>query len=213
MLYAYVRVSTDTQTVENQKFTIENYCTENSLIVKKWIEETISGKISVNTRKLGGLISALKKGDTLICSEISRLGRDMLMVMGVLNDCMRKGVKIIAIKGNYSLENNLHSKVFAMAYSIASELERDFISLRTKDALARRKREGVILGHPVGIKNKNRKLLGKEEELLELINKNFSLDEIAQIYNVSRCTVWRFVKDLFKKNKTSRKKRAKRKKL
>jgi DNA invertase Pin-like site-specific DNA recombinase len=196
MLYAYIRVSTDTQTVENQKFAIEEYCRENSLKVNKWINEIISGKIDVRQRKLGGLIGLMKKGDMLICSEISRLGRDMLMLMSVLNECVIKGVKIIAIKGNYRLENNLTSKIFAMAYSISSELEREFISQRTKDALARKKAEGVKLGHPVGVKNKNRKLLNKESEIQTLIRDKISIAEIARIFEVDRGTVSRFVKDM-----------------
>jgi DNA invertase Pin-like site-specific DNA recombinase len=196
MLYAYIRVSTDTQSVENQRFAIENYCKENSLLVNKWINETISGKIDVQRRKLGGLMNIIRKGDTIICSEISRLGRDMLMLMSVLNECVHKGVKIIAIKGNYRLENNLHSKIFAMAYSISSELEREFISQRTKDALARKKAEGVKLGHPVGVKNKNRKLLGKEHKISGLIKDKTSITQIARIFRVDRTTVYRFIEDM-----------------
>jgi DNA invertase Pin-like site-specific DNA recombinase len=196
MLYAYIRVSTDAQSVENQRFAIENYCKENSLSVSKWVGETISGKTNVKKRKLGGLMTRLKKGDALICSEISRLGIDMLMLMSVLNDCMRKGVKIIAIKGNYRLENNIHSKIFAMAYSIASEIEREFISQRTKEALARKKAEGVKLGHPLGVKNKNRKLLGKERKIEILIQNKTSIAEIARTFKVNRTTVSRFIKGM-----------------
>jgi len=196
MLYAYIRVSTDTQSVENQRFAIEEYCDKNSLKVNKWTKEIISGKISVQQRKLGRLIGMMKKGDTLICSEMSRLGRDMLMLMSVLNDCVQKGVKIIAIKGNYKLENNFMSKIFAMAYSISSELEREFISQRTKDALARKKAQGIKLGHPAGVKNKNRKLLGKECEIRGLMKNKTPFTEIARLLNVDRNTVRRFVKDM-----------------
>jgi DNA invertase Pin-like site-specific DNA recombinase len=195
MLYAYIRVSTDAQTVENQRFAIEEYCKANSLKVNKWINETISGKIEFRRRKLGKLTSNMKKGDTIICSEISRLGRDMLMLMSVLNECVSRGVKIIAIKGNYRLENNLTSKIFAMAYSISSELERDFISQRTKDALARKKAEGVVLGRPKGAKNKKRKLFGKKEEIQRLVKDKVPAVHIANIFKVDRNTVKRFVDD------------------
>jgi len=195
MLYAYIRVSTDSQSVENQRFAIEEHCRQNSLSVNKWVGENVSGKIAAKKRLLGGLMTSLRKGDVLICSEISRLGRDMLMVMSILNECMCKGVKIIAVKGNYCLENSLHSKIFAMAYSISSELERDFISQRTKDALARKKAEGVKLGHPVGVKNKKCKLRGKEQKITELRKNKTPIAQIARIFKVDRSTVRRFVKN------------------
>jgi DNA invertase Pin-like site-specific DNA recombinase len=138
----------------------------------------------------------MKKGDTIICSEISRLGRDMLMLMSVLNECVNNGIKLIAIKGNYRLENNLTSKIFAMVHGISSELEREFISQRTKDALARKKAEGIILGRPKGGKNNNRKLLGKECEIRDLVKNKTKIVKIAQIFNVDRGTVSRFVKNL-----------------
>ena len=200
MLYAYIRVSTDTQSVENQKFAIEEYCNRNSLSVNCWTEESVSGKVIAKKRLLGGLMGKLRKGDTLICSEISRLGRDMLMVMGILNECVCRGVKIIAVKGNYRLENNIHSKVFAMAYSISSELERDFIAQRTKDALARKKALGVKLGRPSGAKNKKHKLLGKEEKIIELIESEVSVSQMARMFKVSRHTVRRFIKNIQSQN-------------
>jgi DNA invertase Pin-like site-specific DNA recombinase len=196
MFYAYIRVSTDTQTVENQKFAIEEYSKENSLKINKWINETISGKIDFRERKLGKLVNSMKKGDTIICSEISRLGRDMLMLMSVLNECVNKEIKIVAIKGNYRLENNITSKIFAMAYGISSELEREFISQRTKDALARKKAVGIKLGRPKGGKNKNRKLLGKENEIRDLIKNDTKIIQIARTFNVDRSTIHRFVKNM-----------------
>jgi DNA invertase Pin-like site-specific DNA recombinase len=196
MLYAYIRVSTDSQSVENQRFAIEEYCRQNSLSVSKWVGENISGKVVAKKRLLGGLMSTLRKGDTLICSEVSRLGRDMLMVMGILNDCACKGVKIIGVKGNFRLENTLLSKIFAMAYSISSELERDFISQRTKDALARKKAQGVKLGRPTGAKNKKYKLSGKEQQIRDLIKNKTPVAQIARILKVGKCTVWRFIKEM-----------------
>ena len=196
MLYAYIRVSTDTQSVENQRFAIEEYCKKNSLKVNKWINETISGKTDFRERKLGKLVNSMKKGDTVICSEISRLGRDMLMLMSVLNECVNKNIKIIAIKGDYQLENNLMSKIFAMAHSISSELEREFISQRTKDALARKKAEGIKLGRPPGGTNKNRKLLGSENKIRELLENKTPINKIAKLFNVDRSTVSRFIKSM-----------------
>jgi DNA invertase Pin-like site-specific DNA recombinase len=117
------------------------------------------------------------------------------MVMGILNECACKGVKIIGVKGNYRLENSLHSKIFAMAYSISSELEREFISQRTKDALARKKAEGVKLGRPTGAKNKNVKLKGKEQRIIDWRKDKVPIVQIANILKVDRSTVRRFIKD------------------
>jgi len=195
MLYAYIRVSTDSQSVENQRFAIERYCSENSLLVNKWIGESVSGKIVAKKRRLGGLMNSMRKGDTLICSEVSRLGRDMLMIMGVLNECANKGVRIIGVKGNYRLDNSIHSKVFAMAYSISSELEREFISQRTKDALARKKTEGIKLGRPIGAKSKNNKLSGKEEKIKRLLENKTPIAKIARTLKVGESTIWRFLRE------------------
>lgn len=90
MTYRYIRVSTDKQTVENQRFEINHFCDKNVLVIDKWIEETISGAKSVQDRKLGKLLKRMKKGDVLICSELSRLGRNLLMIMGILNECMNR---------------------------------------------------------------------------------------------------------------------------
>ena len=103
MIYGYIRVSTDRQTVENQRFEINHFCERNVMIVDKWIEETISGTKTVQERKLGKLLKKMKKDDILICSELSRLGRNLLMIMGILNECMNRNVQVWTIKDNYRL--------------------------------------------------------------------------------------------------------------
>jgi len=92
MIYGYIRVSTDRQTVENQRFEINQFCEKQQIVVNKWIEETISGTKEVQERQLGKLLKRMKKGDVLICSELSRLGRNLLMIMGVLNECMNRDI-------------------------------------------------------------------------------------------------------------------------
>lgn len=104
MIYGYIRVSTDKQTVENQRFEINEFCHKNDVMISKWIEETISGAKNVDERKLGRLLKRMKKGDILICSELSRLGRNLLMIMGVLNECMNRDIRVWTIKDNYRLE-------------------------------------------------------------------------------------------------------------
>jgi hypothetical protein len=109
MTYGYIRVSTDKQTVENQRFEINHFCDKNVLIVDKWIEETISGAKGVQDRKLGKLLKRMRKGDVLICSELSRLGRNLLMIMGILNECMNRDIEVWTIKDNYRLGSDVNS--------------------------------------------------------------------------------------------------------
>lgn len=143
MIYAYIRVSTDKQTVENQRFEIENYCRKRQIDVDQYIEETISGMKDVDKRKLGILLKKMKKDDTLIASEISRLGRRLLEVMSILDNLMKKKIRVITVKEGFELCDNLQSHVIAFAFSLASEIERSLISQRTKEALARKKSLGV----------------------------------------------------------------------
>jgi DNA invertase Pin-like site-specific DNA recombinase len=194
MIYGYIRVSTDRQTVENQRFEINRFCGEKSMAVNKWIEETISGVKTVQERKLGKLLKKMKSGDILICSELSRLGRNLLMIMAVLNDCMNRDIQVWTIKDNYRLGSDINSKVLAFAFGLSAEIERNLISQRTKEALARKRAEGVILGRPKGRKSKVKKLTGKEAEIKNMLAKRISKSAIARILGVHRLTVAEFVK-------------------
>lgn len=194
MIYGYIRVSTDKQTVENQRFEIEQFCKERNLIVASWIEETISGTKKVDERKLGKLLNAIKKGDILICAELSRLGRNMFMIMSILNHCMENDVKVWTIKDNYRLGDDLTSKVLAFAFGLSAEIERNLISQRTKEALARKKSEGIILGRPKGRKSSYYKLTGKTDTITELREKGLSKTQIARILQVNRNTLYMHMK-------------------
>lgn len=195
MIYGYIRVSTDKQTTENQKFEISNFCDKNNYIVDKWIGETISGSIAVEKRKLGRLLKRLKKNDILICSEISRLGRNLMMIMSILNICMNKEIQVWTVKDNYRLGNDINSKVLAFAFGLSAEIERNLISQRTKEALARKKNEGKILGRPKGSKSSKIKLQGKEDVILDLMNKNFTKTIIAKKLKVSKMTLFNYMKN------------------
>ena len=153
MVYGYIRVSTDKQTVENQRFEINNFCERNNIKIDQWFEETISGTKEPEKRALGKLLRKLKKDDILICSELSRLGRSLFMIMDVLSACMKKEIQLWTIKDNYRLGNDISSKVLAFAFGLSAEIERNLISQRTKEALARAKAEGKVLGRPVGAKS------------------------------------------------------------
>ena len=195
MIYGYIRVSTDKQTVENQRFEINQFAIKNNLVIEKWIEETISGTKEVDKRTLGKLLKKTKKDDILICSELSRLGRSLFMIMEVLNFCMKKEVQIWTIKDNYRLGEDIQSKVLAFAFGLSAEIERNLISQRTKEALARKKAEGVILGRPVGKKSSKVKLSGKELQVKKLLDKNVSYSAIGRILGVNRITVTKFAKE------------------
>lgn len=195
MIYGYIRVSSDKQTVENQRFEISNFCEKNSLTIDVWVEETISGMTKVENRKLGKLLKKMKKGDVLICSELSRLGRNLLMIMGVLNECMNRDIQVWTIKDNYRLGSDINSKVLAFAFGLSAEIERNLISQRTKEALARKKAEGVILGRPKGSKSAKTKLTGQEKQIKELLEKKVSYSAIGRILGVHRLTVSSFVKE------------------
>lgn len=194
MNYGYIRVSSDKQTVENQRFEIENFMRQNKLEIDGWIEETISGTKSYDKRKLGKLLRKVKKDDLIICAELSRLGRNLFMIMEILNLCMTKECKVWTIKDNYRLGEDIQSKVLAFAFGLSAEIERNLISQRTKEALARKRAEGVILGRPKGSRSKKVKLSGQEEVIRTLRAKNVSKCEIARIFDVNRMTVDSFIK-------------------
>ena len=195
MIYGYIRVSSDKQTVENQRFEISNFCEKNSITIDVWVEETISGMTKVENRKLGKLLKKMKKGDVLICSELSRLGRNLLMIMGVLNECMNRDIQVWTIKDNYRLGSDINSKVLAFAFGLSAEIERNLISQRTKEALARKKAEGVVLGRPKGSKSAKTKLSGQEKQIKELLGKKVSYSAIGRILGVHRITVSSFAKE------------------
>ena len=150
MIYGYIRVSSDKQTVENQRFEINNFCRKNNFVIDGWIEETISGTKAYNKRELGKLLKRVQKDDLIICAELSRLGRNLFMIMEILNICMTKECRVWTIKDNYRLGEDIQSKVLAFAFGLSAEIERNLISQRTKEALARKKAEGVVLGRPKG---------------------------------------------------------------
>jgi DNA invertase Pin-like site-specific DNA recombinase len=197
MIYGYIRVSSDKQTVENQRFEINNFCSREAINIDGWIEETISGTKSYNKRELGHLLKKIKKDDLIICAELSRLGRNLFMIMEILNICMTKECKVWTIKDNYRLGDDIQSKVLAFAFGLSAEIERNLISQRTKEALARKKAEGVVLGRPKGKKTslEKRKLYSKSNLIRELVKVGLSQRKIAEICKVDRNTLSRYLKE------------------
>lgn len=191
---AYIRVSSDKSTVENQRFEIINYCTQHNIIIDNWIEETVTGTKDPDKRKLGSLLERVHEDDVIICSELSRLGRNLFMIMDILSICMEKGVTVQTIKDNFCLKDDIQTKVLAFAFGLSAEIERNLISQRTKEALARKKSEGVQLGRPKGSQNHKTKLSGKEEVIRELLYQGQSYSAIARIFHVDRTTLMRYAK-------------------
>ena len=192
MTYGYIRVSSDKQTVENQRYEITQFCAREEIAIDGWIEETISGAKTPDKRKLGALLGQVGPGDLIICSELSRLGRSLYMIMEILAYCMEHECRVITIKDNFRLGDDIQSKVLAFAFGLSAEIERNLISQRTKEALARKRAEGVRLGRPKGAVSKHTKLSGREAVIQILLDQGTSYAEIARIFKVDRSTLVRF---------------------
>lgn len=194
-IYAYIRVSTQMQTLENQMFEINQWCKKNGKTIDKWIYESVSGTIPPDKRKLGKTIRKMNKGDIIISTEISRLGRNMLMIMSILNSCCQKGIHIYTIKDNFNLSDDINSKIIAFAFALAAEIERKLISQRTKEALLLRKQNGVKLGRPIGKTAKVQRIIEEKEAILDMIHKGLSITKLAKKYKVHRNTLSKLLKE------------------
>ena len=195
MIYGYIRVSSDKQTVENQRFEINKFCEREKLCVDDWIEETISGTKNYDKRQLGRLLKKVNKDDVIICSELSRLGRNLFMIMEILNICMTKEAKVWTIKDNYRLGDDIQSKVLAFAFGLSAEIERNLISQRTKEALARLKSEGKSIGRSIGRRNNSLNVICslKHEYIIKQLDKGTSIPQIAKRIKVARGTLYRYL--------------------
>lgn len=195
MIYGYIRISTDKQLSQNQKFEIEEFAKNNSIAIDKWIEETISSKKDLEERKLGKLLKKIKQDDIIIATELSRLGRNLLQVMSILHHCMNIGCQVWTLKDNYRLGTDIQSKVLAFAFGLSAEIERTMISQRTKRCLDRLRAEGKHIGRTKGSKNKNTKLSGKYDLIKTLLSQNITKTQIAKMLKVDYTTLYKFIKE------------------
>ena len=194
-VYGYLRVSTDKQECDNQKIGVEALARKLGLPIESWIiDNGVSGTKEPQKRKLGKLLRKIKTGDIIICSELSRLGRKLFMVISILEHCMKIGAKVLTAKEGYELGDNVQSKVLAFAFGLVAELEREMISKRTKEALQRRKANGKRLGRPFGSRNKKHALDGKENKIADLLNQGLSVVQVAQQLKVSSVTLYAYLK-------------------
>lgn len=194
MIYGYIRVSSDKQTVENQRYEIKKFCGLQKIKVDGWIEETISGTKNYSKRQLGKLLSCVNKDDIIICSELSRLGRNLFMIMEILNVCMNKECRLWTIKDNYRLGEDIQSKVLAFAFGLSAEIERNLISQRTKEALDRKRSEGKRLGRPHKCRNKSHKTDEQLDYIKRALESGISIAQIADTIQIHRSTIYRMIK-------------------
>lgn len=195
MNYGYIRVSTDKQDCENQRFELIEFAQKNGISIDGWIDETISGAKDYHKRALYPLMKRLKSGDRIICAELSRLGRELMMIMEILRFCLENGIEVWTHKDNYRLGNDIQSKVLAFAFGLSAEIERNLISQRTREALKKKRAEGVILGRPMGRKSAAVKLTGKEDVIRVMLDKNVSKSKIAKKLKVHRVTLSNFIRE------------------
>ena len=194
-VYGYLRVSTDKQDCDNQKIGVEDLARTRGLPIESWIvDDGVSGIKEPEKRKLGKLLKRIKSGDVIICSELSRLGRRLFMVISILEHCMKIGAKVLTVKDGYELGDNVQSKILAFAFGLVAELEREMISKRTKEALRRRKMNGQAIGRRKGSKNKRHVLDGKEDKIIALLNAGVAKTKIAKDLKISNGTLYDFIK-------------------
>ncbi len=192
---AYVRVSTIKQETDNQLTGIEAYAAREHLEITEIVGETISGyKSTITERKFSDVLDSLETGDTLIVSETSRISRRLLDVLNTIQQLIDRGVTVITVKENIVFKDDINSKVLAFAFGLSAEIERSLISSRTREALAKKKAEGIKLGRPIGSTSPDKlKLYGKDEQILDWLEHGVSKAAIASMLDVHRNTLNRYI--------------------
>ncbi len=190
----YIRVSSNKQALEHQKYELQQFAKSSKIHIDNWIAETISSRKPLYKRKLGNLLENLNDGDILIACEISRLGRSLLEVMKILEICLNKNCQVWTIKENYRLGNDIQSKVMAFAFGLSAEIERNLISQRTKASLESIRAQGKKLGRPFAAQSKRLKLTKNTTRIKELLDSGVSKNQISKIMNVQNITLRRFIK-------------------
>ena len=192
---AYLRVSKDTQDVKNQRLAILEFARREQLEVDNFIEIAVSSRKSANERKVDALLETLAPSDTLIVGELSRMGRSVGEVITTVDTLIKKEARLFAVKEGIRLngKHDLQTKVMVTLFGLFADIERELISMRTKEALAAAKASGKTLGRPRGSLGKS-KLDGREEEIKELLGLNVSKASIAKITGVDRYTLHHFVR-------------------
>jgi DNA invertase Pin-like site-specific DNA recombinase len=193
--HAYIRVSTDKQDLDNQRHGVIEYAKKHSLEPLHFFEDTASGKKNWRDRDLGKLIDQAKAGDVLLVAEISRLARSTLQVLEILQEAAQKGLAVHVAKSNMVMDGSLNSRITAVVLGLAAEIEREFISARTTEALAKRKAQGLPLGRPKGAVSEVKKLDKKADQIKELLKKGVHKTSIAKIVECSPATLYAWMEE------------------
>ena len=194
MIYGYIRKSTEKQSYQHMKHEIVEYSLKNNIQIDEWVEETISSRAPLCKRNLINLLEKLQAGDILITNELSRISRSVPETFSILQTCLNKNCQIRTIKENYHLGNDIQSQVLAFAFGLASQIERDLISQRTKCSLASKKEQGIKLGRPIGAESKRLKLSKNIKHIQLLLAEGVSKNQISKIMGVQYMTLSRFIK-------------------
>lgn len=192
MIVAYLRVSTGHQVLDNQKNEVEKYVAAKGMAVDRWVTEVVSGTKRGRDRKIGALVKQLRRGDTLLITEISRLSRTLMDIMSIVGELLEKGVTLYSIKDGYTFDDTINSKVLLFAFGLVAEIERNLISMRTKEALDLRRRQGVTLGRRKGSYQKFNVLEENREKVDEALANGVPIVSICRKYKVSYSTFYRF---------------------
>ena len=196
MIYGYLRVSSDEQDVNSQKQGVVKFAEEHNMPIDKFItDEGVSGGKDPDKRNLGPLLKLINEGDVIICSEISRLGRDLYMVMDILHFCMERKAVIYTVKDKFVLGDDIQSKVLAFAFGLSAEIERQMIRQRTKEGLRLRVKMGVLVGRPLGIPTEEPLKLDDKQKALLIEQYKWGVPErrLAENFNVDRNTIARWL--------------------
>ncbi len=186
MIFAYLRVSTGKQTLANQQNEISKFTNSRNLQVDRWVTEI--------ERKLSSLVRRMKKGDTLIVTELSRLSRTLTDIMAIVGELLKKEVRLYSTKDRYSFDDTINSKVLCFAFGLVAEIERNLISMRTREALALRREQGIVLGRRKGSYTKLQQLIDDRVKIVRMMNCGKSIAAICREYDVARNTFDRFRK-------------------
>ena len=196
MIIGYIRVSTEKQHIENQEDEIKRFASVNGWSIDKWVTEVVSGKRDVRLRKLGRVLKHLRRGDTLVITEVSRLSRSLTDIMEIMGICVKKGVNIYTTKEKYQFDNSINSKVLCFAFGLVAEIVRNLISMRTKEALAARRADCVHLGRPKGITPKRDILMANKDFIRHMLSTGSTHREVYTSLKISKSTYYKYLPDL-----------------
>ena len=191
--FAYLRVSTDRQDAKNQKLGVLDYCNSRGLNSLEFVEDTVSGKTPWRERAIGAVLEKAVAGDVIVAAEVSRLGRSTLQVLEILEMAAQKCVVVHIAKNHMVMDGSMQATITATILGLAAQIEREFISARTKEALAKRKIDGVILGRPKG-QAATLKLDAFHSEIAGYLKKGINKRAIAKLIECSPATLYQWLK-------------------